>query len=184
MVNDHGEVPLPLADRDLIDPDPFQTGEQVACGPLLGHHPLADPAHGPPCDPHQLCDGGLVRADRQPRHLILEGASEAGIVPRPRHRRDHHPVLAAADARRPRLQVGERRAEIQRPPAPAPALTPVIAGATSPTVGAAIPLPRHRADRHHHRPVALHRDVLDNRPVQTEQLLPYPSSAHAATALS
>ena len=45
---------LPLANRDLVDPEPLQAREHVAPLALLGHHPLADPADRPPRDPHQL----------------------------------------------------------------------------------------------------------------------------------
>jgi hypothetical protein len=65
----------------------------------------------------------VVGVHRQPGDLILKRPGEARVVPGPRHRRDHHPVLFAAHPRRPRLQERERRAEIQRPPPPA-ALSP------------------------------------------------------------
>ena len=184
VVVDHDrEVSLTLANRDLIDADPTQAGEQVAAVLLLGHHPLADPADRSPRDPHQLGDRGLVRVDGQPRDLILEAAGEARVMPGPRDGGDHHPVLAAAHPWRPRLQVAEGRAQIQRSPAPA-SLAPVIARAAAPAARAAIPLPCLRTDRHHHRPVVGDLHVFDDRPLQPQQLLPYASPAHAATALS
>jgi hypothetical protein len=183
VVDNNREVALPFANRDLIHPDPLQPGEQVALGGLLGHHSLADPADRPPRDPHQLRDRGLGRLHRQPRDLILEAAGEVRVVPRPRDRSDEYTVALAADPGRLGLQVGERRAQIERPPPPA-TLTPVIARATPPTMRAAIALAGSRADRQHQRPVLLELDVLDDRPTQPEQLLPYASSAHAAIALS
>jgi hypothetical protein len=35
MIDDHGEVPLPLAVTDLVNPDPPQTSEQIALAPAL-----------------------------------------------------------------------------------------------------------------------------------------------------
>jgi predicted transcriptional regulator len=48
----------------------------------------------------------------------------------------------------------------------------------------AITLPSPRANRHHHRAVVLDLDALDDSSLKAEELLPYASSAHAATALS
>ena len=102
---------------------------------------------------------------------------------RPRHRRDDDSVPLAAHARRPRLQQAETRAEIQRPPPPA-ALALVIARAAPLAVRTAITLPGARVDRYHQRPVGLELHLLDHHSAQSEQRLPYPFGAHAATVLS
>jgi hypothetical protein len=49
---------------------------------------------------------------------------------------------------------------------------------------ATIKLPRDRTNRHHQRPGVGELDVFNDSPLKTEELLPYSSSAHAATALS
>jgi hypothetical protein len=99
----------------------------------------------------------------------------------PRHRRDHHPVTLAAHPGRVGLQEAERGREIQRPPPPA-TLALIVSRAAPPAMRAAIKLPRTRADRHHQHPACLvELDLLDHRPPQPEQLLPYPQWAHVAT---
>ena len=125
----------------------------------------------------------LRRLDRQPRDLIFEAARERRVVPGPRDRRDNHAVTLAANPRRVGLEIRERGAEVQRPPTPAP-LTEVITRAAPPAMRTAIPLPCARADRHHQRARVGQLDVLHDSSPQTEELLPYPSCAHAATALS
>lgn len=180
VINHDGEVALPLADRDLIDPDPLQAGEHVARGAGLVADALADPADRSPCDTDQLRDRGLRRLHGEPRDLIFELASKARVMAGPWHRRDDHAVLTAAHARCLRLQVGDRGAEIQRPPPPA-ALAPVIAGASTPAVRAAIPFPGDRTNRHDQGTVLGEPDVLNDGSLEPEELLPYASSAHAAT---
>jgi hypothetical protein len=181
MVHDNGEVSLPLADRDLIHPDPLQAREQVAGGELLIGHPGADPADRSPRDPHQLRDRGLGGLHRQPRDLILELAGEHGVVSGPRDRRHNHAVTLAAHSGRVGLEIRERRPEVQRPPAP-PAVAEVVARAAPPAVRTAIELAGDRPDRHHQHSTVGELDVLDDSSVQTKQLLPYASSAHAPTA--
>jgi hypothetical protein len=176
-INDR-EVSLPFANRDLIDPEALEVGEQVALGLGLGSDPLADPADRPPRDPHQLRHRRLGRVDRQPGGLILE----AGVVPGPRDGGDHYPMTLATHARRVGLQVAERRGQIERPPAPA-SFALVIAGAAPPAVRAPVPLPGLRPDRHHQYLVGLVEiDLLDHRSPQSEQLFPYSEWAHVATA--
>ena len=180
VVVDHDrEVSLPLANRDLIKPDPLKAREQIALGLGFGGHALADPADRSPRDPHQLRHRGLAGVHGQPRDLVLKAAREARVVPRPRHRGDHHAVLIAADPGRFGFQVGEARPEIQRPP-PAAALTPVIARAAPAAMRATITLPRLRAQRDHQRPVGLELHILDHRSMDPEQPLPYPERAHVA----
>src|SRR4249920_2993141 len=101
-------------------------------------------------------------------------------MPGPRHRRDEDAVTPAVDPRRVSLEIGERGAEVQRPPAPAP-LTEVIARAAPSADRTTIPFPCGRADRHHERAGVRELDVFDDSSLKTEEFLPYASSAHAAT---
>src|SRR5512143_2333601 len=59
MIDDHGQVFLPFADRDLIEPQRLQACEQVTSRLGLRAHALADTPDGPPRDPHQHADRGL-----------------------------------------------------------------------------------------------------------------------------
>ena len=182
VVDHYGQVSLAFADRDLIHAQALEPGEQVALCLGLGGDALADPADRPPRDPHQLRDRRLARVHRQPGGLVLEAAREPGVVPGPRHRRDHHPVTLAAHARRVGFKEAQRRAEIERPPPTAP-FALVIARAAPPAMWASVNLSRTRVDRHHQHPVALvELDLLDHRSPQPEQRLPYPEWAHVATA--
>ncbi len=115
--------------------------------------------------------------------LILERAREPCVVPGPRDRRDDHTVPLATHPRRFGLEVRERRPEVQRAPSAA-AFAPVIARAAAPATRAAIALARRWTDRHHQRSAVGERDVLDDRSLKAEQLLPYASPAYAVTALS
>jgi len=185
VVDDHGQVLLTLADRDLVEPERRQPRQQVTPLLGLGGDALADTSDRSPRDPHQLTDRGLARVDRQPRGLIVEGPSEPGVVPGPRHRRDHHPVHLALNARRVGLQEALGRAEIQRPPPPAP-FAQVIAGAAAPAMRAPIPLAVDRAHRDHDLVFLVEPDTLDDRLLQPQRPRPrtdaYASLAHAATA--
>jgi hypothetical protein len=185
MVDDHGQVLLALADRDLIEPEPLEVREQVAAALGLGSDTLADTSDRPPRDPHQLADRALGRVHRQPRRLVLEGPGEPGVVPGPRHPRHDHPVALALDPRCIGLQPAERRAEIQRPPPP-PTVTEVIARAAPPTMRAAIPLRVRRPHRDHDLVALIDLDPLEDRLLQPQHPRPrtdaYASLAHAATA--
>ena len=59
MIDDHGQVLLAFADRDLVKPEGLQAREQVAALLGFGADALADPPDGPPRDPHQRTDRGL-----------------------------------------------------------------------------------------------------------------------------
>jgi hypothetical protein len=112
VVDDDREVALAAPDRDLVEPQAPQPGEQVALGLGVGHHARADPTDRAPRDPHQRGDRGLGRVDRQPRGLVLKAARELRVVARPRHRRDDHAMPFALDARRLGLHERRRHAEI------------------------------------------------------------------------
>jgi hypothetical protein len=156
----------------LLPPDPASPGS--GCPQL--HRTAATARRWGPT-PH------TVQRRLMAHDLILELAREGGVMPRPRNGSDDHAVTVAADPGRLGLEVGERGAEVQRPPA-SPALAPVIARAAPPAVRAAIPLPRGRTDRHHERAAVHELDVFHDGSLKTEELLPYASSAHAVTALS
>jgi hypothetical protein len=161
VVDDHGQVAVALAVGDLVDPDPPQAGEQVEVTPRLYGHPLADPADAAPADPHQLRDGAARRVHRQPGDLLLEGSREARVVPGPGDGADDHAMLRAAHSRRIGLQVGDRRAEVQRPPA-SPPLAEVEARGSAAADAAAVTLPMVRADRHHYLPPIVELHALDH----------------------
>src|ERR1019366_6230577 len=72
-----------------------------------------------------------------------------------------------------------RGPQVKRPPPPA-SLTGILARATPSAHTTTMLLPRARADRHHDR-LEPDADVLDHRPPDPEQHLPYASQAHAAT---
>jgi hypothetical protein len=59
MIDNHGQVLLSLANRDLVKPEGLQTREQVASLLGFGADALADTSDGPPRDPHQMADRGL-----------------------------------------------------------------------------------------------------------------------------
>jgi hypothetical protein len=56
VVDDDGQVAVPLLVADLVDPDPDQTIEGVVGGTTIGHHAGDDRAHRPPGDAHQFAD--------------------------------------------------------------------------------------------------------------------------------
>src|ERR1035437_2224956 len=105
MVDHDRQVSLAFADRDLVEPEALEVREQVALAGRLGADTLADPPDRPPRDPHQQADRRLARVHRQPRGLILERPGEPRVVPRPRDRRDEHPVALALHSGRVRLDV-------------------------------------------------------------------------------
>jgi hypothetical protein len=184
VIDDDGQVALALAVRDLIDPDPLQTGQQVDVALGFGGDALADAADGAPRHAHQLSDRRLGGVDGQPRSLVFERRGEPGVMTRPRDRTDHDTVTATRHPRRIGLDMGKRRPEVQRAPAP-PAVAEIKPRRPSPTDPAAIPLAPARPDRrHHHLPLNAAVDVLDHRPLQTQQPRPCPCAAHVASSSS
>jgi hypothetical protein len=77
VVDDHGQVPMALAMREVIHADAREAGEQVTLRGLLAGDPRADRADRPPGHAHQLRDRFLGRVDRQPAQLIFKGDREA-----------------------------------------------------------------------------------------------------------
>ena len=132
VIDDNGQVALPAAMAYLINADPPQPGEQIDLALRLIGDAFADPADRSPRDTHQLRNRGLGAVDGQPRRLVLERAREPRVVTRPRHRADHDTVATARHPRRFGLHERERRAEIQRAPAP-PAVSKIETGTAAPT---------------------------------------------------
>ena len=99
VVDDDGDVPLSLAEGELVDPDPGQPLERVTLpDAFVGDDPLDDPADRVPADPHQLADRRLRTVRRKPRHLLLEHPREPAPMPRPPDAGDDHAMLPAQDA--------------------------------------------------------------------------------------
>src|SRR2546430_157573 len=177
VVDHHRQIALALAEGDLIDAQPTQSGE-LEVGPVQPPgDPLQDASHRAPGDPHQHGHGRLRALHCQPGDLVLEGPCEPAAGRGPGHVLDHHPVLGAAHAPDLGLHIGAERAEIERPPAPASA-RPVVPRADPPAVpaaAAALPAGEHLDEQ----PVIFQLDRLDPDGTQTEQASPYPGIAHA-----
>jgi hypothetical protein len=180
VIDDHCQVAMSLSICEVVDPDSLQPPELVAVGERLRSDPPADVPDRAPGDSHQLGHGLARRVDRQPADLVLERDREPRVVPSPRDRGDNDAMLLAVHPWCVRLEVRERRPEIQRPP-PTASLAGVLPRAAAAARPAATLLPRLRSHRHHDR-AELDADVLDHRPLDPEQHLPYASGAHAATA--
>src|SRR3954466_10300537 len=178
VVDHHGEVALPAADRDLIHADAPELGEHIPPPAGLVGHALTDPADRAPTRAHQRRDRARRRVHRQPRRLVLKGRGEPRAVARPGHGGDDDAMAPTRHARRLGLNVGEGHAEIQRAPAPA-TLAPVIARTAPPADPAAAALGRAWTDADHDR-VTVEQNVLDHDPRQPEQPRPYPYPAHVA----
>ena len=181
VIDDNGQVALPAAMAYLINADPPQPGEQIDLALRLIGDAFADPADRSPRDTHQLRNRGLGAVDGQPRRLVLERAREPRVVTRPRHRADHDTVATARHPRRFGLHERERRAEIQRAPAP-PAVSKIETGTAAPADTAPIMLPPPRPGRHDDLSLIADPHVLDDRPHQAQQPRPYPCAAHVASA--
>jgi hypothetical protein len=146
VVDHHRQVPVAPLVRHLIDADPPQPGQAVPAGLGVGDNTGDDAPDRRPGHPQQLTDRLLGGVDRQPGGGVVERAGVPGPMARPGHGGHHHPVLGAADPRRPGLQIGADHAQVQRPPAP-PALALVEAGAAPATPTPAAPDPlRGRTD--------------------------------------
>ncbi len=118
-----------------------------------------------------------------PRGLVLKRPGEPRPVTRPRHRADHDAVTSAGHPRCVGLNVGKRRPEIQRAPAPPPVFE-IKARTAAPADTAAITLSPVRPDSDHELSLAAAVDVLDDRPLQPQQPGPYPCSVHVASSSS
>ena len=179
VVVDHdGQVAVPLLVADLIDPDPAQPGEPVQPGHRVLGDPGDDRPDGAPGDPHQLGHRGLRAGHRQPRDLIIEEPGVPGAVPRPGHRRDHHPVLGAAHPRR----VGLQHRLPQRPgPAPASVADPAPGHSPGNAAGTAHSGAAPRGPAARARPAALgpHR-TRPGRPWSSRPPAAQPITCHCA----
>jgi hypothetical protein len=172
MVHHDGQVAVPLLVADLIDPDPAHPGEPVHPGHRVLGDPRDDRPYSAPGDPHQLGHRGLRTRHRQPRDLIIEEPGVPGAVPRPGHRRHHHPVLGAAHPRRISLQHRHHNAQVQRPPASS-TLPLVIARTPPPAQPTAAPLPAGRPHmRDQQRSVLIELDPADRGLLDPQQPSP------------
>ena len=180
VVDRDRDVPVALLVADLINPDPPQTRQRVTGRDAVGNDPGDDRSDGAPGDPQQQLQRRLRGAGRHPGDGVLEHQRVPGVVPRPRHRRDHDPVLRAGHPRRASLQKCPIQPEVRRAPLPA-ALALVIARA-APLTAPAPPLRAlagpDREDRHLVLVVEL--DAVDHsRSLDPEHACPYRAVAHA-----
>ncbi len=179
MIDHAGDVPVALLVRDLIDPDPFQPGKPVGARLPITGHPGADRPHRPPRDTHQLRHRRPGRVHRQPRHQVVEHQRVPRAVTRPRHRDHRRTVLGAVHLRRIRLQPRLHHTEIQTPPA-TPTLAAVVPRATPATTATPPRSTITRAHMRYQQPrLIVEVDLLDDRPVDAQQPLPYPYRTHA-----
>jgi hypothetical protein len=173
VVIDHdSEVAVALLAGDLVHPDPAQPREPVHPGGLLGGDPCADSPDRAPGDPQHLPDRRPGGGDRQPRAGVLKAAGEPGTRPRPRHCRDDHVVLWAADPGRIGLKECLDHAKVQRPPATA-ALALIVAGAAASAPRAAPAAATGRPyTGNHSLGVLVVPHLLDDGVLDTQQPLP------------
>ncbi len=116
VVDHHGQVAVPLAVGDLVDPDPSHPLQQVPRADRSGHDSLDDRGHRPPRRTQQLCCRRPRGVRRQPCGGVFERIGEPRRRPRPRDRSDDDTVTATVDPRGVRLELHHRRAHIERPP--------------------------------------------------------------------
>jgi hypothetical protein len=83
VIDDDGQIALPLAMRYLVDADPPQPGEQIDLALRLIGDTLADAADRAPRDTHQLRNRGLGAVHGQPGRLVLERPREPRAMTRP-----------------------------------------------------------------------------------------------------
>jgi len=180
VVDDDGQVAVPLLVADLVDPDPDQATERIVGRPSVGHHPGDDRSHCAPGDAHQLTDCRLGRVGDQPGHLVVEEPGVTGTVASPGHLGDGRTVLGTVYPWDIGLKEALHGPEIDRPPV-APTFPLVIARGThsaAPTsaLGRA---PEAHVDHHRFR-LLVEVDLLDHRrPVDTEHATPYVGTEHA-----
>jgi hypothetical protein len=123
-----GQIAVPFAVGDLVDPDPGHPVQQVGAAGGVSDDAFHDPGHRPPRDPQQFRHRRAGRARRQPRTGVLESVREPGARTSPRHLGHHHAVRIAAHPGSVSLQLDDHRTQVDRPP-PALSATTVIAPA-------------------------------------------------------
>ena len=125
MIDDHDQISVSALVGDLVDPDPTQTVETINGRVDIGVDAGHDRSDRAPRHSQQLRHRALRGPDCKPGCEVIEVAGVARSVACPRHRRDRHPMRAAPNPWRSRLEKHLRRPEIQRPPPPT-TLTKVI----------------------------------------------------------
>ena len=181
VVIDHDrDVAVALLVADLINPDPAQPFQRVPGGDAVGDDPRHDRPDRAPGDPQQRLQRRLRRAGGHPGDGVLQDGGVPGVVPRPRHPGDDHPVLAAGHPRRVGFQVRPVQPKVRCPPLPA-ALALVIARTaplTTPTPPLGALTRPDREDRDLGLVVEL--DAVDHRrSLDPEHTCPYLVVAHA-----
>jgi hypothetical protein len=114
VADDAEQVAVPLAVRDLVDPDPAQARQTVAGAALvLVDDPFQHPSDGRPVDSHQPRHDRLRRIAHEPDAAVLEGAREATARPRERQLLGHHPAARAVEPAHLEAQQAGRAQHVQ-----------------------------------------------------------------------
>jgi len=178
VVDNDDQVAVRPSVRDLVDPDPTQTGQTINRDFDVVVDAGDDRSDRPPRNPQQLTRRRLRCPHRKPRRHCIEIAGVTHIVPRPRHLNDGRTVNTTPDPWSVGLDEYLRRARIKATPA-SPARPLVIArrSATAP----ATPAPRSgiwtdRDDNCVLRIVEM--DTLDNAARQPTRTSPYTVDLH------
>ena len=177
MVQHDSHILVPLLVRSLIDTDANEAIEAVAS---FGIEPvvnaLADRPYALPVDAHELGDDAAVAVNTKPCDLLLEGMGEARCVVRPGNGCGDNAMLGALDAKGRVLEVGHRRAEVERAPA-AWALRAVMDGRSAVAVraAAALALARRNADN---EPTFFQSHGFNDGAGDAEQYGEYPLDGH------
>ena len=134
VVENHRDVAVPLAVRELVDPDERQAVESGGIE-SLADDPLDDLAHGHPGDPHGLGDRGLVGHASQVRRALLERRAEPATARTPGNLFVDDAAAGAFHPARSVAQPDPRRAEAEV--APLASLPLIVARRPLPAAAAA-----------------------------------------------
>lgn len=115
MVGDQGPVAVVFAPGNLVHTN-IDQGLEACIVKLLGHDAFADRPDGPPRDPGERGDGGLVRTGDQPGDYGLKVHGEPGAGPGERHALDHDTVGQTAQPAAQHRQHGHPACDVQVPP--------------------------------------------------------------------
>src|SRR5690606_27112661 len=142
VVDDDGDVPVPLAVAELVDGDTLHSVETVR----IEHVSYDPPDHGPhgtPGHPQHARNGRLVGHACEERTELLQSEREAAVVGGPRDLLDAYAASGAVDASGPVLEPDHDAAERDFSPS-AGAARPVVAGCSLAAQPAAGLAPRRR----------------------------------------